>query len=147
MKYVLWLLLLICTAFAVERPMLKEEAVVVATSKEEVAAGILLSLLAADEDDKEGKKIAESYLNTQMGFGTTETDEKEKEEIRKAVRNYVQEMKKLNAKWESDISDAERLKVTQDIQKLQIECSKPLFKTKAVGKLKQIENAHIESEQ
>lgn len=122
-----------------------EDAVIVATSTEEVAARVLLEFLSADEDDKEGKAVAENYLNTQLGFGTTEAEEKEKAEIRKAVKKYVQEMKTLKAEWESDISDAQRLEVTQKISKLQKECSKPLFTTKAFFKLKQIENAVLES--
>jgi hypothetical protein len=154
MKNLMWIVVVIMLLMSLglaqdtgQKRAKSDEPAVVMDSKEEAAAAVLLTFLSADEDDKDGNEIAESYLNTQLGLDPTDPkDVRDKARIKAAVQKYAKEMKKLNERWESNIPDKDRLKVTLDIKKVQQEAAAVFKGTKAFFKLKQIENAVVEKE-
>lgn len=160
MKYTIWIIVVvmlwICTMLAQRggngQHDLSNDAVVMVSSKEDVAGIVLLTFLSADEDDGEGLAIAESYLQTQVGFDlASEQDFKDMAKVRAVVKKYAKEMKELNAEWERHIPndkerEAHQFNVVQKIAKLQRESAAVFKGTKAYWKVKQIESAVIEKE-
>lgn len=159
MKYTVWIIVVVmlwvCMMLAQRGghgP--STDAVVMVQSGEEVAGIVLLTFLAYDEEDAEDRAIAQSYLDTQVGFDpTSEQDQKDKAKVRAVVDKYTREMKELNSEWERHIpNDKERelhqFDVVQKISKLQRESVAVLKSTRAAYfKMKQIENAIVEKEQ